>query len=182
MSGRSPAGAILAGGASRRMGTDKALVEVAGRPMVVAVADALWEAGCHPVWCQGGDATALATLGLDVVPDECPGDGPLPAILTALRHARRDLVVAACDLPRLDASTVRALIAAGGQDVDVVVARAGERTHLLSWWSSSTEQALARLVGAGERSYRAGIAALRSVEIDVDPGAVHNVNHPDDLA
>jgi len=69
------------------MGTDKALIEVRGRAMALVVAEALGGAGCEPVWCQGGDEVALSALGLDVVGDEQPGEGPLVATLSALRRA-----------------------------------------------------------------------------------------------
>ena len=48
-------GAVLCGGASRRMGTDKALVEVDGVPMAERVAGALHAGGCAPVVFVGGD-------------------------------------------------------------------------------------------------------------------------------
>ena len=56
------AGAVLVGGASRRMGRPKALIEVDGSPMVVRVAAALSAGGCAPVRLIGG----LATLPDDV--------------------------------------------------------------------------------------------------------------------
>jgi molybdopterin-guanine dinucleotide biosynthesis protein A len=43
------AGAVLVGGASRRMGRTKALIDVDGSPMVMRVATALGTAGCTPV-------------------------------------------------------------------------------------------------------------------------------------
>ena len=52
------AGAVLCGGASRRMGTDKAFVEVGGQPMAERVAAALEEAGCAPVVFVGGERRA----------------------------------------------------------------------------------------------------------------------------
>ncbi|MGA1077227.1 MAG: molybdenum cofactor guanylyltransferase, partial [Ilumatobacteraceae bacterium] len=55
-----PVGVVLAGGASRRMGTDKAFVAVDGRSMVLRVADALVSGGCGPLVCQGGDPRRLA--------------------------------------------------------------------------------------------------------------------------
>ena len=68
-------GAVLTGGASRRMGRNKALVEVGGTPMALLVADTLSAAGCEPVVLVGGDPARLAALGLRVVPDGPPARG-----------------------------------------------------------------------------------------------------------
>ena len=59
MTGRHPVGVVLAGGASTRMGVDKATLIVGDKPMAIRVADAMWEAGCHPVESQGGDTAAM---------------------------------------------------------------------------------------------------------------------------
>lgn len=175
---------VLTGGASERMGADKALLVVDGRPMAVRIADALWEAGCHPVWCQGGDLAALKELGLDAVADEAPGEGPVGAILSALRHGGGDIVVAACDLVALDGAAVRLVTdpRRRREPVDVAVARADGRAHLLSWWSGGAVPELERLFDDGVRSYRAALSALRVVEIDVPSTALRNANCPDDLA
>jgi molybdopterin-guanine dinucleotide biosynthesis protein A len=166
------------------MGSDKALFLVEGRPMAVRVADALWEAGCHPVWCQGGDLEALTALGLDAVADETPGEGPVGAILSALRHGGGELVVAACDLVALDAATVRLVIdpRRRREPVDVAVARADGRDHLLSWWSAGAMPKLERLFDDGVRSYRTALSSLRVVEIEVPSTALQNANRPDDVA
>lgn len=165
------------------MGADKALVPVDGRPMAVRVADALWEAGCHPVWCQGGDADALASLGLEVHPDRLPGEGPVFAIHDALNHAASDIVVTACDLVDLDAETVRAVIDGGraaGPDV-VAVASASGRHHLLSYWPRSVAGRLEVLVAEGVRSYGDALAAFGAVDVEVEPVAIRNINRTDDL-
>lgn len=67
-------GAVLCGGASRRMGTDKALLAVGRQPMALRVTIALQMAGAQSVVAVGGDAAALGALGLRVVPDERPGE------------------------------------------------------------------------------------------------------------
>ena len=56
------AGVVLTGGASRRMGRDKALLPVDGVPMAVRVATAMIAAGAHPVVALGGDADGLREL------------------------------------------------------------------------------------------------------------------------
>ena len=81
------------------MGTDKALLRVGGEAMAVRVATALRDAGARDVVCVGGDASALSAIGLSVIPDVHPGEGPLGGILTALAWAEREmLVVSPCDL------------------------------------------------------------------------------------
>jgi molybdopterin-guanine dinucleotide biosynthesis protein A len=165
------------------MGSDKAFVEVDGKPMAVRVADALWEAGCHPVWCQGGDPGRLGALGFECRPDPEPAAGPVTAVLAALRTGAGPIVVAACDLPDLTAATVAAVIAAGSTHRDrVTVAVADGRRHLLSYWPAAAEAALSRLVADGVHAFHAVLAALDAVEVEVEPGSVRNVNAPGDLA
>ncbi len=109
-------GAVLCGGRSTRMGRDKAMVEVDGVPMAGRVAAALRAAGCHPVLAIGGDAPALAAIGLDAVADDHPGEGPLGGILTALRcfepmpASAQAVVIVSCDVPWLTPAVVRALV------------------------------------------------------------------------
>ena len=57
------AGAVLCGGRSSRMGTDKAFVELAGVAMVQRVAAALATAGCAPVVLVGGDRCCWRASG-----------------------------------------------------------------------------------------------------------------------
>ena len=77
-------GVVLAGGASSRMGADKAFIEIEGEPMVVRAVGALRAAGAEPALVVGGDAARLGALGLDAVADRYPGQGPLGGVLTAL--------------------------------------------------------------------------------------------------
>jgi len=170
------------------MGTDKAFVEVDGVAMAERVATALANGGCDPVVFVGGDAALLARFGRPTVPDHAPGDGPVNAILTALTALSDDVVVAACDLPFLDAPTVRALIAAGsagaGPDgaVDVVVATVDDRPQpLVSWWSRRARSHVEREWLAGRRAAHEVVDALTSRTVAVAAAAVRNVNRPADL-
>jgi molybdenum cofactor guanylyltransferase len=185
MSGGHPVGVVLTGGASVRMGVDKATLVVGGKPMAVRVADALWEAGCHPVECQGGDLDAMRAFGLDGFADSEPGRGPLVAVHEALsRHAHVDVVTAACDLVDLDGASVKALIAAGASDVtvDVAVAVTGAERHLVCWWRAGTVDLVGRCIADGVVSYRDALSRLRTVDVAVATSSVRNVNTPSDLA
>lgn len=89
----SAAGFVLAGGQSRRMGRDKALVEFAGRPLVEHALDILEQAGLSGA-IAGVQASTRASLEAfaPVLEDASPGLGPLSGICAALaatsaRHA-----------------------------------------------------------------------------------------------
>jgi len=170
------------------MGRDKAFVEVEGVAMVDRVAAALRGAGCATVVAVGGQATALADHGFEVIADEYPGEGPLGGIITAVRDlsARQDVdavVVASCDIPYLDPSTIRALVAALVPPFVAAVAipRGARRPSLCAAWSPTAVAPLAAAFVAGERRVRIALSEIPHVMVQVDPAELRNVNAPDDL-
>jgi len=167
-------GVVLTGGGSRRMGTDKAFVVVDGRPMAIAVADALWEAGCQPVECQGGDLAGLASLGLDGFADGHPDGGPVDAIRTASERHDGPIVAVACDLPLLGAQTVMAVVEAGASEERLAVATAEGRRHLVVYVPPGA-------VGSGAVGLSVSEWSADAIEVPVDAAAVRNINTPDDL-
>lgn len=107
-------GLVLAGGRSRRMGTDKALLEHEGQPLWRRQHALLRAAGASEVLISARDDQAWSA-GLPVVHDATPDCGPLSGIIAGLRAARTDhLLVVAVDLPRLPLAWLHALIAAAG--------------------------------------------------------------------
>lgn len=179
-------GAVLCGGASRRMGRDKALLPVEGRPMAARVADALQGAGAAEVLAIGGDAEALVELGFEVRPDGHPGDGPLPATITALQAAREDAVlVVSCDLVHPDAAamaaTVRALLEHPGA-VGAVPIDDGHRQWTHAAWRPDAARALMAAYERGERSLKRAGADLLIFELaGLDPEALRDADEPGDL-
>ena len=176
---------VLTGGASRRMGRDKATLEVNGRPLARVAADALRDAGAAEVLAIGGDEAALTELGLRYVADGWPGEGPLAGVITALDGAQHDrVVILSCDLPDITGGAVTELLAALTPDVDAVVAVAGARTHpLVGVYRRGCRSALRRTFDTGERRMRAGLAALTVGLLTLSRDEwVRNVNFPNDLA
>ncbi|MEQ1701324.1 MAG: molybdenum cofactor guanylyltransferase [Ilumatobacteraceae bacterium] len=177
-------GAVLCGGASTRMGRDKALLPVDGVAMAAHVAAALRGGGCDEVVAIGGDAVGLAAVGLTVVPDEFPGDGPLGGVITALAaHPDASMVViVACDLPRLQPSSVAALLAAlPGHEVAVATGDAGRPQPVCAAWQPSAVAALRPAFVAGERRMMQAIGLLVQVTVPVPAQDLANVNTPSDL-
>ena len=100
-------GAVLAGGMSRRMGSDKGRLNVLGRPLAARAAEVLGQVFRNVV-LVGGAHPAYQDLGLELVPDIHPGLGPLAGLHAALSHgAGRSVFVLACDLPLVSPALVR---------------------------------------------------------------------------
>jgi molybdopterin-guanine dinucleotide biosynthesis protein A len=101
-------GVVLAGGASTRMGSDKALIEIDGRPMIGHVINALREV-CTDLLIVGRDGKLN---GIPCVPDDHAGRlGPAAGVATALRVADgRAVLVVAVDQPFLRSETLRKLV------------------------------------------------------------------------
>ncbi|MET0325634.1 MAG: NTP transferase domain-containing protein [Ilumatobacteraceae bacterium] len=177
------AGAVLCGGASRRMGTDKAFVEVDGVPMAERVAAALAAAGCAPVAFVGGDGALLARLGRPVYDDRWPGEGPVGGVLTALVELDDDVVVAACDLALLGERSVQLVVAeaARAPAADVVVATTDRLEPGLALWRRKARSAVDEQFRSGTRALHRLVGALASVTVAVDPVELRNVNTTADL-
>ena len=112
---RSLHGLVLAGGRSSRMGQDKAaLVHPDGRSLARRCCDLLREAGCESVVLSlRHDQEIPAGLDdLEIVRDPAgASQGPIAGIIAGMRlHPEADWLVLACDLPRLDLSTLTHLV------------------------------------------------------------------------
>lgn len=161
-------GAVLTGGASTRMGSDKASLEVAGVPMADRVAAALRAAGADPV----------LRIGPEV------GGGPLAAIAEALRGSPREVVVVlACDLPWADETGIRTVVAALGSSAAAAPGNGGRLEPLHAAWRRSVAlPAVDAALAAGERAVHPVLRSLGVVEVPgLDARALHNVNTPADL-
>ncbi len=90
---------IQAGGASSRMGEDKALKTFLGRPLIQRVAERLLPIADELI-VTTNRPEAYAFLNLPLFPDLKPGRGALGGLYTAIASARHPIVaVVACDMP-----------------------------------------------------------------------------------
>jgi molybdenum cofactor guanylyltransferase len=176
------AGAVLAGGASRRMGRDKAHVAYGGEPMLARVAGALAGAGVDPVVVVGGDADKASELGLLTIADGWPGEGPLGGLLTACAWSPHPLVfVVGCDLPELTSEVISQVIDGLGNH-DAAVARTDRTEPLCAVWRvDACMSILSTAFGTGERALHKAWKRLDRVDIQVGPTALLNVNTPNKL-
>lgn len=174
--------AVLIGGDSSRMGSDKATYPVDGVPMAVRVVSAAREAGATEVLLVGGPQSRARGIDGTWKKDAYPGEGPLGGVITALKSATHDtVVVLSCDMPFITAAVIGSLVD-GLADAQATVGRTDRLNWLCAAWSR--EECLAPLQGVWKRNERAvhrAAVLLDVVEVPVPAVAVRNVNTPADL-
>jgi len=180
-------GLVLAGGLGRRMGgEDKGFVELAGRPMVAHVVDALRPQVGPLLISANRNLDRYATFGDAVVADSLPGyQGPLAGILGALQRTTTDfLVTVPCDAPLVAPDLVRRLHAACvAGAADVAVATDGARRQpVFLLLRTGIAPSLASYVAGGGRKVDAWLDTLRLAEAGFgdEPDTFVNVNDPDE--
>lgn len=178
-------GAVLCGGESRRMGADKALIEVEGEAMAARVARGLRDAGASSVTAVGGDLDALASLGLPVAPDRWPGEGPLGGLVSALRAGGQDVVaVLSCDLVRPDPAEIAWLVRRlADSGADAVIPRVDARAQWLHGvWRRRVARVLEDVFASGERSLFGAANGLSIDFVDrTELSAYADADRPADL-
>ena len=162
-------GIVLAGGASSRLGHDKALLEWHGTQLWERVARLLERGlGGGPVAVVGElpGSQAKFIAASDSIADGGPLVGML-AGMVALRGSCDAVVVVPCDVPLLHPAVVRALarsLAAGDFDVAAPSSNEGRLLPIPGAWSMRVIEALSEAVDADERSparFAAGLSAAK---------------------
>lgn len=182
-------GVILAGGQGRRMGgADKALLPLAGRPLIAHALDRLEPQVERLAISANGDPARFAPYGLTVLADAGGSHGPLSGLLAALgwaaTHGATHLVTAPVDAPFLPPDLVpRLLLAAEG--TGAALARSGGDDHpTFGLWPVTARDALATFLASGAkprvRDFATALTAARA-DFPAD-GAFANLNTPEDLA
>jgi molybdopterin-guanine dinucleotide biosynthesis protein A len=122
-------GFILAGGASRRMGTDKALMDYGGRLLLLHMASIISPSVRRVVVIS--NHTQHRGHGLDVIPDIVPGLGPVGGIFSGLSFSDTPLnVFISCDMPLMSGEVIGCLISACRSEL-VTCGSVSQRIHPL---------------------------------------------------
>jgi molybdopterin-guanine dinucleotide biosynthesis protein A len=181
---------VLAGGQSKRLGRDKALLEVQGQPLVSRTVQKL-AALSDDLLVVTSDPARYAPLRLParLVADERPGVGSLMGVYSGLRAARHTHALAvACDMPLLNLSLLRYMVPLA-EGYDVVIPRLGEFTEPLhAIYGKSCLPFMAELLERGRRQIvaffdRVRVRYVEEGEIErFDPRHLSfvNVNTPGD--
>lgn len=182
---------LLAGGPSSRMGTDKALLEISGLPMLLRTAQLV-----APL------VSSLTVLGpprsapfntLSYLPDDTPSLGPLGAISTALHHTRTPWAfILACDLPYLTRPALEFLLSrAASSQSDVILPHSTCGPEpVCALYHQRAAPAIAAALARGTRKITDALAPLKIENIppsawkpfDSSARLFKNMNAPADYA
>lgn len=174
-------GAVLAGGASHRFGSNKALAPFRGEPMAVRAVRTVREV-CDRVALVGAGpevvrAVARTVPDVQTVADRTPGAGPLGGLHAALHRAREEgctgVLLLACDMPLVSSALASRVVEAGtGGDrpAAVPVASDGRAQPLCGWYATSClSRVEARLTG-DDRSMFGLLDDLEPTRVPVPAG------------
>jgi len=190
---RDPIGVVLAGGAGRRIGGEKAVVELHGTPLVCYPLRAL-QAVLAEVVVVAKQGTELPPLpGVPIWIEPAEPRHPLAGVVHALEGAgaasgitgmAREILVSAGDLPFVGPDLVERLAHVDAGGAPAVVPRAGGRLQpLLARYGPAAYAALAEALRQDPLpSVTDAVSALRPRVLDIeDEQAFFNVNVPEDL-
>ncbi|GAO30702.1 molybdenum cofactor guanylyltransferase [Geofilum rubicundum] len=185
---------ILAGGKSSRMGRDKGLIEIDGRPMTAHLIDTLKNLGMTPGIISNNPA--YEQFGLPVIPDIIKDQGPLGGLYTTMRWTRAaNVLLVSCDMPFVSEEALKSLLDAI-QPGRIVAAKVNDRLNpmpaiypirlkekikslilaqklKMSQWLSEQNPVVVTL---GMKPYR-----IRATDSDELGDQFININTPDDL-
>lgn len=175
---RMPATAIiLAGGGSRRMGQDKTMLPIAGKPMIKHVYDTI-----RPYFTQtlvsSNNAALHDFIGVKVVPDDIAGRGPMMGIVSALKVSDHDVnFIIACDMPEVDTGLIKVMIRQA-RDYDAVVPRVGPDMYepLFAVYRKSVLPAMEELLRSGQNKIIDSLNQCRVRYVDLPGRQFSNIN------
>lgn len=159
-------GVLLAGGQSRRFGSNKALADLGGCRLIEYPARVLAALFARRLLVTN-QPELYRFLAWPTTPDLLPGAGPLAGIEAALtRAATPRIFVAGCDMPYLEPALIRHLCAlAPGYDAVVPrTAKGWEPLHAV--YARSALPAIAAALAGGGRKLQEVLAALRLREVE----------------
>ncbi len=177
---------LLAGGQSRRMGQDKAALQIAGESQLERTAHLLRSIGLPvSVSVRADQRDDPLRSQFDLVVDSLEDYGPLAGIHAALKLRACDWLIVACDLPRLDKATLEKLIAAHQPTHNATAIRSEYDNlpePLCAIWTPALLPAVEAAMAQNLRCPRKLLIQAEAVLVEPgNTGALDNANTPADL-
>lgn len=182
-------GFVLAGGASRRMGSEKALIEYRGRTLLDWSIHILNRAGLK-VTVVADRRNRYPDCGVEVLADQLPGGGPLSGLHTALSACSGEFAfVLPCDMPLVNPRFFVELQSFPARwDIVIPIDDQSKSHFLCGRYSIRCQSAVLQLLEQGE--YRVGglceaegvrVNRIPVQDLGLSAEMLQNVNHPEDV-
>ncbi|WP_241654079.1 molybdenum cofactor guanylyltransferase [Geovibrio thiophilus] len=183
--------ALLAGGQSRRFGSDKALALFRGKPLIEYISEKFVREGFN-VSVISKDVTKYLNVlsgSVEHVEDIYEQQCPLAGIITALRHFRSPVFVISTDAPAVPAGAVKAVLSAL-EGYDAAVPDAFGKIHpLIAAYSPSCLDVLMKQFETGNFRLRDALSSLNTRYLDdsffcglgFDSSMFSNINRREDM-
>ena len=154
-------GIILAGGLSRRLGSDKAALPIDGQTLLARTVRILASV-VDEVLVIGRSQAPDLDPRVRLAPDDVPGLGPLGGMLTGLRRVRSPYtLIVACDLPFLRASILRHLLTLAPAYQAVIPLVDGRSQPLHAVYARDVQHTIAARLAANELSVESLLRELK---------------------
>lgn len=178
--------AVLCGGSSRRMGTDKRALMLEGRSLLDRTIARVTPIAASVILASGRDP--VQRPGALTVADDGDAGGPVAGIIASLRSSPHALcAVIAADMPDVNTYLLRALASrCAGYDAAVPLSEHGiEPLHAV--YARSAIGGLRAAAASSDHSVRGALLRLRvryvnAAELGGTPGFARNLNAPGDVA
>ncbi|MEM6831440.1 MAG: molybdenum cofactor guanylyltransferase [Bacteroidota bacterium] len=177
---------VLIGGGSTRMGKDKYLLEVHGKPQYQFLYELLTEMGLKTfISCNAGQVAKIPP-GFPLIVDQFDQIGPIGGIASAfLRDMDVNWLVVACDLVHIDKQAISRLLEAISHEYDVVTYKKKHAAYfetVLTCYLSNVSGSMFEQMERDEYSLQ---TLLKNVNVKTisteDESLFKNVNTPGDL-
>ena len=167
---------IMAGGESRRMGTDKSMLPIKDKSMIETICGQL-RGTFGQIFISANDVERYAFLGLPIIKDKIGGQGPLMGIASALGFSENEVnFVTACDIPHIEMSFVRRmLVESEGFDIVIPVDKDGRSEPLFAVYKKSALKPINEVLREGGRKISDVFARCRVKYVEVE-GDILNLN------
>lgn len=142
---------VLAGGQSRRLGRDKALLPWQGRTLIEHIVAQLTELSDDVLVITGTERRYQELLDVPIFADEIKNIGPMGGLYTGLTHARSEYsLIVACDMPLLTRAIIDLLRSELDSSVRAVVPEVqGHRVPTLAIYHKECLAVIERLLIQG---------------------------------
>lgn len=184
---RTTYGLLLAGGKSRRMGQDKALISRGGQSQLAYAVGVLDKSVDRVFVSTRADQTGDEERArFEQIIDKYEDIGPVAGILSALEtYPEVDWLVVACDLPNIDTTTIRHLLDAGYIEQNFTAYESSYDAlpePLCAIYHVGCLETVRRFVDDGINCPRKILIRSDTCLLQQpDPTALDNINTPDDL-